>query len=54
MDGIARRDHDARRGERARDLPHHLVRRAQFFQFTDTKIVSLAQHGGLLFLESCM
>jgi hypothetical protein len=52
MDGVARRHHHAGGGERARDFPHHLVGRAQLFQFADTKIVSRAQHGGLLFVEN--
>ena len=48
MDGVTRRHHHTRCGERARDLPHHLIGRAQLFQFADTKIVGRAQHGGLL------
>lgn len=48
MDGVARCHHHAGGREGARDLPHHILRRAQLFQFADTKIIGRAQHGGLL------
>ncbi|GAA0031110.1 hypothetical protein BROWWM01_52420 [Bradyrhizobium ottawaense] len=52
VDGVTRSHHHARRGERPRDFAHHLIRRAQLFQFADTKIVGRAQHGGLLFVSN--
>jgi hypothetical protein len=48
VDGIAGAHHDACRRQGARDLPHHLFRRTQFFQFLDAKIVCRTQHGWLL------
>ena len=39
VDGVARAHHDAGGGQGARNLPHHLLGRTQFFQFADAKIV---------------
>ncbi len=48
VDGVARGGDGARRRQRARYLAHHLVRRAQFLDFGDPKIVCGGQHGFLL------
>ena len=54
VDGVARRHHHPRRGQGARYLAHHLLRRTQFFQFANSKIVGGAQHGcGSCSLGTC-
>ena len=54
VDGVARRHHHPRRGQGARDLAHHLLRRTQLFQFANSKIVGGAQHGsGSCSLGTC-